>query len=863
MAKPKKDWKNGALAAIKKVYPNASDRTIKNLLANMAHETMNGSKSTEMASKWKQIGDPKNNWKTIRKNVNSYMEKNNLSKDEYDALPAYKRISIQYSGGTDKVLSGGVGALHTTDVGGDKIKEMRAVGRELGLKNDKAILRYVNRNMYNSALFSLSVLKKQGHTSEELNSHVSALDLRKKIINPGETNAKRLASVANYEKNINTNFSNLTPEVPSGVRDFDEISDKEVLSKYKEYSIELAENKDARNKGKITPDVFLENDNAIKEKYQQEVGEENLKKGNELYNKESEENFKNTNPNYKKATKYQKEIDDLIRKKDNSKNSEKDKIEINKEINKLKSKQNASYANIRLDFNKQKIASLEKVLKNENVNSSKYKEALENKNNLIKSNKEINSGFKTTQSTTIDSYDPNSATTETTVDKEIYTKDFSNDFSDIIHSEKLVLNEIEYDVDYDNEYNDETINDDEVQVDPEGGDGQTDKPETVYDFTEEVARGDLEGNAPYIFGDDKEEEQSAKGFLKENPTAVLSAVLGIKGLADSQANIPSVGVEDKTALSASFYEYLNNLETISKKGFRPEEEAAYLKKINDGYMASVDLAVQASGGSRAQVLNQAGQLNANKNDALLNFSAQDAQLQRQNLEKYGQALEYKESFNERKDVRTQTNNYREKLADFEQAIQKREGGAALAASSINSLVTSIQDYKETGPGSALARYTEYMNKSLRARGTKINPETGKIFSNTQEWVDYNKKQNDIGTALNKAGIDFGRKFVNLADGTKEEKDFAAKKLKSLDRERQVSIMEQMNSNDEFGFKELSGLISDPTSKNPMDGIDASGIQMPNLTPEQPSIIDSAVSQFGVKRQANKIDEIDYNEFNNK
>ena len=258
--------------------------------------------------------------------------------------------------------------------------------------------------------------------------------------------------------------------------------------------------------------------------------------------------------------------------------------------------------------------------------------------------------------------------------------------------------------------------------------------------------------------------------------------------------------------------------------FTPEEEANYLKQINDGYMASVDLAVQASGGNRAKVLSQAGKLNANKNDALLSFASQDAQLQRQNLEKYGQALQYKEAFNERKDTRMQSNEYNRQRAEFERASSKRQGGAALAAGSIQSLVNSIRDYKETGEGSVLDNYRKYMANKIKSEGIKINPDTGKPFQNAEEESNYYANQKDLNSKYKTAALDFGRNLKLNSNLTKPDKDYIYQRTKNLGKKEMVDFLNIYDlKTGPDGLKR----ILDPVEKSSLkDEMDFSSLEKP-------------------------------------
>ena len=667
---------------------------------------------------------------------------------------------------------------------------------------------------------------------------------------------------------------------------FGKLSDKESLSKYKEYSIELAENRDAEFKKKIDPKTANDNDVAIREKYQRELGNENLTQGHKLYNEEVTKTFKETNPHYKKISIYNKKINELKRKRDsgeygknpdvtektevdqkavdkvNSKikilekiisknpsnekyskqlsnlNDKKNKLlsgnettiegeslgkkDLDSQIELLNSKRKASFANIRIEQNDKNASNLKNIIKTADVDSDEYKKAVGDLRTVEDSNKELRSGFKKKEQADLEFHVKSGK--EYLIDnkdvfsKELYSGDIIQNVDDLIPTEKLDLRNI----DYDENNGDGGRGSDGGGSDGGGGESISEeqklKRKNQYNFLTEANEDDNFGNDPYNFTDDEKEEQSAKGFLKDNPMSFLTAALGVKGLMDSQSDIPSMEIDDKTALSESFYEHLNNLETISKQGFTPAEEAAHLKKVNDGYMASVDLAVQASGGNRAQVLSQAGQLNANKNDALLDFASNDAKLNRANIEKYGQALEYKEAFTERKDVRRQTNEYREKAADFEQAIQKRQGGAALAAGSIKSLVDSIKTYKETGPGSALDKALSYMNNKRKFDGMQENPDTKKPFKNIEEFQQWKSGKQDLNKNLKSSSALFKEKMISNKTNTQEDITSILSRVQSTTGKERLNLMDKFDPS--TGLKGLDLLQKNPNQLNEtLQGVD--------------------------------------------
>ena len=533
------------------------------------------------------------------------------------------------------------------------------------------------------------------------------------------------------------------------------------LSTYKEYSIDLAEQRDNLFKKKITQEVYNENVKSIKTDYQKEYGDSFLMRGNELYNEEVEQNFYKTDKNGKSIVTQNKKILELTRKRDGLEDKN---LFTPKDKNLLKQateRRDAAYSNIQIKKNDEIIKRSQTAIANLDPESIKYKEAVVNLNKSLNLNKEIKKGFR------VDQLEPKEGQTSRQMNT-MTGIPYGNDKKSVVNTGFHTGN---VDTDIESEFGKEKYvsqpiidNDDNDGDDGDDGDGDDKKTkeeleqekkdaiealeakkkaeDALYDFNKTFNSDDFKTKDPFLFTDDEDEKGSVKDFLGNNPTALITAGLGVKGIIDSQSDVPSMKVEDQTSLSDSFYEYLNKLEEGSKRGFTPAEEASYNKKINDGYMASVDLAIQASGGSRAQVLNQVGQLNSKKNNSLLDFSSADAKLQRDNQEKYGRALEYEQGFEERKDIRRQTNEYAEKNANFNEAISKREGGAVLGASAIKSLVDSINTYKSTGAGSALNKFTTYMEKKRVFEGQGYNKETGKNFANQEELDSFNKRNID-------------------------------------------------------------------------------------------------------------------------
>ena len=600
-----------------------------------------------------------------------------------------------------------------------------------------------------------------------------------------------------------------------------DFTDAESYNNFKKYSKELKDNQKSYDNGDIGEDTWDKNKVEIQQRLHKEFGAKSLQKGFELVNEEKKEVFQKGNIHYKKLEKLDEVHEKLGRRNDGEGKP------LSKEEQALfgsyDQRRKAVFAKIRLDADEERLRKLKTKRNESKYGSDEY-------NKLNKEYKEVKdwtdrlrSGFETNVSTDLS---PEIALKldkhrEKLREKGLSEYEIEGHINDYKKKKSLLIVDTVANTNYrvfdgdlgiseniDDLYGLEEYKPVEIHYDEDENSNGGNTPGGSATTTKEVPKVEtydfstgLDGigttKAPTQFADDIEKKQSVKGFLKDNPMALLTTALGVKGAIDSQGNVPEINVKDGTALSASFYEHLKNLETISKKGFTPDEEAAYLKRINDGYMASVETAVRASGGNRAQVLAQAGQLNANKNDSLLDFSAKDAELHRRNLDNYGKVLEYSEAFNERKDTRRQTNEYKTQISKHNEAKESRAGGAALAAGSLKSLIESVNTHRETGEGSAFSKLKDYMVKKRIGEESWHNDDGTRMTK--QEVAD--KRKQMIEDESNQSYINKGSSAAQIklrsADGTSEEKDLYLANFKNLSLSKQKSAMESMTLGDKM------------------------------------------------------------------
>ena len=551
----------------------------------------------------------------------------------------------------------------------------------------------------------------------------------------GTNLSKEWAALSKNEKNesnykgVGNNKANRSwDETMEVLEEHKPFTDSERIDAYNNYQKEISQIGETGNS--------LQQLNEIKKRYSNKYGAENLNLGRELSNYNNKVEWESNNPEYAEAKKAEEEAKKIQRKIDTGEIHKHRAGDARNKINNLNKKRNYLFGKIKQrDLDRIENENLES-LKLEDVGTDAYNAKLKVYNKSKSKNENLSQQLKNE-----DFYNKNYKTGGggfTNRHREFHNRPFVDtpDFK----AEDYYSNNNE-----DIKFIDYNKNEEDENGKKEGEREREKKGEVNNETKEEVIKEKenkddiLFGTpfqttqAPSMYSDDTKEEGSAKDFLKNNPLAPLTALTGITSAIDAKKSVNIPSVEDTTKLSDAFYEHLNNLETISKRGFTPEEEANFLKNANDGYNASMQNAVRASGGNRAQVLNQANGLNANRNDSLLDFASNDAEMQRRNLDNYGKALQYKEQFQVQKDVRQQTYDLQHKNLKFQQELQSREGSAMLAASSIGSVLKDVKEYKQVGKGSQFDKFLNLRNKNLENDMMTVNPNTGKFYKNSQEF----------------------------------------------------------------------------------------------------------------------------------
>ena len=163
------------------------------------------------------------------------------------------------------------------------------------------------------------------------------------------------------------------------------------------------------------------------------------------------------------------------------------------------------------------------------------------------------------------------------------------------------------------------------------------------------------------------------------PSAIISYVMGRKGL---EAAMKEVKPMQAPELSPLFHQHLRQSKELAKRGFHPSEAKKYRKEIDNAYQRGLENSVRGTAGDRAKFLAQSGVLDSQRSSALLDFAAQDAELQRANQGKYTEQMLFKENFDMQRSNQLRTEDMQRQLADKQAASQ-------FTATAFSSLMSNI------------------------------------------------------------------------------------------------------------------------------------------------------------------------------
>ena len=161
----------------------------------------------------------------------------------------------------------------------------------------------------------------------------------------------------------------------------------------------------------------------------------------------------------------------------------------------------------------------------------------------------------------------------------------------------------------------------------------------------------------------------------KGPDDLMLAALGEKAFIESMKQVPPTKLP---GLSNQFKAHLEQTKQLSKMGFTPDEARKARLDIDNAYKKGLENSVRGTAGDRAKFLAMSGILDTARASALLDFAAKDAELNRQNQDKYAKSLAFAEEFELNKSKAEQT-------ADLQMALENKRGASNFASKVFSSL----------------------------------------------------------------------------------------------------------------------------------------------------------------------------------
>lgn len=249
--------------------------------------------------------------------------------------------------------------------------------------------------------------------------------------------------------------------------------------------------------------------------------------------------------------------------------------------------------------------------------------------------------------------------------------------------------------------------------------------------------------------------------------SLIGGALGIAG--SNQAKDVKIPERDEKVSDAMIH-FATELAKRSNEGLPPHVEAAMKSKLEEVYQGGVEQLRNLSGGNRALILGNQGQLETARAKGIVDMELADYEAKERAFQQYGQALRYMNDFEARKDIANHSIAYQE-------AMRKRDIASATSQAGFKMLMDDINYQKTNGPGSANDMLRSYYEQEIFGFDSKAKPGA----PNSKEAFDakkakseaFNQKQAALASVLErlpeeKKGImaDFYKNNSNLDDGLK-------------------------------------------------------------------------------------------------
>jgi len=163
----------------------------------------------------------------------------------------------------------------------------------------------------------------------------------------------------------------------------------------------------------------------------------------------------------------------------------------------------------------------------------------------------------------------------------------------------------------------------------------------------------------------------------------LSSLIGLaSGAVGLGAALKDVDIPKDPKLGPAFQQRLEESKRLAQQGLTPSELAKAHNDLDSSYATGIENIVRGSAGNRAQFLAGLGGLDVARQSALMDIAVADAQMQRQNQQKYDSMMIMDEQYNAARESKYQN-------AKYQQAQTSKQSGAQLAAAGISMVADAV------------------------------------------------------------------------------------------------------------------------------------------------------------------------------
>lgn len=268
--------------------------------------------------------------------------------------------------------------------------------------------------------------------------------------------------------------------------------------------------------------------------------------------------------------------------------------------------------------------------------------------------------------------------------------------------------------------------------------------------------------------------------------AITGMALGFIGNEQAEnANIPLRTEE----VSGAIKKFTSDLAKRSKEGLPAEVEAAMNNKLAEAYQGGLRSIVNASGGNRATVLGNQGQLEVAKNRGLVDIQLADFEAKEKAFQQYGEAIKYKNDFDARRDIANHGIKYQEGKRD-------QLNGEKLAEAGFSQLVEGIKYQRENGPGSANSLYEAHLFQKMFGFNPNA-PDDGTGKPGTKSAFDMKQKELTKKKGITEA---YQQKLSSLNPDQKKAADKFF--LNNSDSEKRYEFIDYLQNNPDVDAKNI-------------------------------------------------------------